>query len=82
MTADDDSIPRLVILVVGETARAHNWQLLGYDRPTNPRLSRRDGIVAFPRVLTSSNTTHKSVPMLLSAVDADTYSCYPRPRAS
>ena len=77
MTADDDSIPRLVILVVGETARAHNWQLLGYDRPTNPRLSRRDGIVAFPRVLTSSNTTHKSVPMLLSAVDADTYSCLP-----
>lgn len=77
----NDSLPRLVILVVGETARAQNWQLLGYDRPTNPRLSRRDGIVAFPYVLSESNTTHKSVPMLLSAVDARSYSSLPESKS-
>ena len=34
-------IRELYILVIGETSRADNWQLFGYNRPTNPRLSRR-----------------------------------------
>lgn len=79
--AANDSLPRLIILVIGETARAANWQLLGYERSTNPRLSQRDGLVAFPYALSQSNTTHKSVPMLLSAVDADTYSRLPQSKS-
>lgn len=79
--AANDSLPRLIILVIGETARADNWQLLGYDRPTNPRLSRRDGLAAFPYVLSQSNTTHKSVPMLMSAVDAESYSRLPQSKS-
>ncbi len=77
----NDTVPRLVILVIGETARAANWQLLGYDRPTNPSLSRRDGLVAYPYVMSQSNTTHKSVPMLLSAVDAASYSRLPQSKS-
>lgn len=66
-----DSLSREVyVLVVGETSRADNWQLLGYDRETNPRLSHVGRLVAFPRALTQSNTTHKSVPMLLSDLTA------------
>ena len=61
------------VLVVGETSRALNWQLYGYERQTNPSLKNIPGIVAFPHVLTESNTTHKSVPMLLSAVSARDY---------
>lgn len=61
------------VMVVGETSRALNWQLYGYERETTPLLSRQSGLVAFPKVLTESNTTHKSVPMLLSDVDACTY---------
>lgn len=79
--AVNDSVPRLVILVVGETARAANWQVLGYDRPTNPLLSVRDGLVAFPRVMSQSNTTHKSVPMLLSAIDAESYRQLPEAKS-
>lgn len=79
--AANDTVPRLVILVIGETARGANWQLLGYDRPTNPLLSRREGIVAFPHAISQSNTTHKSVPMLLSAVDAESYSRLPQSKS-
>lgn len=58
------------VMVVGETSRALNWQLYGYERETNPLLSRQPGIVAFSKVLTESNTTHKSVPMLMSDITA------------
>jgi len=36
-------------------------------------LSKADGVVAFNHVLSESNTTHKSVPMLLSLVEAENY---------
>ena len=61
------------VLVVGETARAANFSLYGYGRDTNPRLTGKDGLVAFTDALTESNTTHKSVPMLLSAAHASDY---------
>lgn len=62
------------IFVIGETSRALNWSLYGYDRPTNPRLEQTDHLMAFPYALTESNTTHKSVPLLLSAASAQNYS--------
>lgn len=61
------------VLVIGETARAHNFALYGYRRDTNPRLSRQESLVAFSRVTTQSNTTHRSVPMLLTAATATDY---------
>ena len=61
------------VMVVGETARAHNFSLYGYPRNTNPLLSKTPGIKAFPNVTTQSNTTHKSVPMLLSAASAEDF---------
>ena len=55
--------------MIGEASRAANWELYGYDRPTNPRLKALgDEIVVFRNMLTQSNTTHKSVPMILSSV--------------
>lgn len=58
----------IYVLVIGEASRAANWQLYGYERPTNPRLSKRDDLQIFRGVTTQSNTTHKSVPMILSSV--------------
>lgn len=69
----DAVMPEVYIMVIGETSRADNWQLFGYDRPTNPKLSRRDGLVTFPKTLSQSNTTHKSVPMLISPLDATSF---------
>ena len=57
-------------MVIGETSRAANWTIYGYDRETNPGLSEVEGLTAFRHVLTESNTTHKSVPMLMSPVSA------------
>ena len=59
------------IYIIGEASRAMNWQLYGYDRETNPELSQVEDLVVFRDVLTQSNTTHKSVPLILSSVNTD-----------
>ena len=59
------------VLVIGETARSANFQLYGYQRPTNPQLMKTPGLIVFKNVRSQSNTTHKSVPMLLSAATAE-----------
>lgn len=69
----DRDMREIYILVIGETSRADNWQLYGYQRLTNPRLSNRDGLIVFDKPLTESNTTYKSVPMLLSPLTAETF---------
>lgn len=61
------------VMVIGETARAMNFSLYGYQRDTNPRLSKTPGLVTFSDVTTQSNTTHKSVPMLLSLASASNF---------
>ena len=66
-----DTLPdcrEIYVLIIGEAARAADWQLYGYDRRTNPELSKRDDITVFRNVITQSNTTHKSVPMILSSI--------------
>ena len=62
------------VLVIGETARSSNFQLYGYARPTTPQLSRESRLMVFRNVRSQSNTTHKSVPMLLTAATADDHS--------
>ncbi len=61
------------VMVVGETSRANNWSIYDYERETNPELSKVKGLTYFCHALTESNTTHKSVPMLLSSVDANDF---------
>lgn len=68
-THPEDSC-EVYVMVIGETARAMNFSLYGYQRNTNPRLSTTTGLVTFSDVTTQSNTTHKSVPMLLSQASA------------
>lgn len=61
------------VAVIGETSRAANWQLYGYQRRTNPQLSMvpRDSISVFSCALSESNTTHKAVPLLMTSLDID-----------
>ena len=63
----------IYVLVIGEAARAGNWSLWGYERETNPELKRVENLVIYKDALTQSNTTHKSVPLILSAADAEHY---------
>lgn len=64
----------VVLLIIGETTRAANWELYGYPRPTNPQLSKRDDILLYKDVLTQANITHKLVPMMLSSACAEDFS--------
>ena len=68
-THPEDSC-EVYVMVIGETARAMNFSLYGYQRDTNPKLGKTEGLVVFGDVTTQSNTTHKSVPMLLSQASA------------
>ena len=68
-----DSLRQVYVLVIGETCRANNWSLFGYDRETTPRLSRRSGLTAFRDVLSESNTTHKSVPLMMTPLNAEEF---------
>lgn len=61
----------IYVLVVGETARADNLGIYGYERNTTPGLMSENNVIAYTDALTESNTTHKSVPMILSAVSAE-----------
>lgn len=72
-TERPDSLREVYVMVIGETSRATNWQLAGYRRPTNPELSMRDDLIFFDHAVSESNTTHKSVPMILSYLDANTF---------
>lgn len=71
-TIDKDT-REVYVMVIGETARACDFQIYGYKRNTTPFLSKEKNIVAFTNVLSQSNTTHKSVPMLMSAASAVDY---------
>ncbi len=68
-THDEDD-REIYVMVIGETSRAINWQLNGYERETNPLLSRQSSLVSFDHALSQSNTTHKSVPMIMSPLSA------------
>lgn len=68
-----DSIPEIYVLVIGETSRADNWGIYGYNRNTTPCTSELSNVVAYRDAITMSNTTHKSVPMIMSDVASEAY---------
>ncbi|BBT71945.1 phosphoethanolamine transferase EptA [Klebsiella sp. WP8-S18-ESBL-06] len=55
----------LTIIVLGETSRAANFSLGGYDRDTNPRLA-QDNVVYFPNTTSCGTATAVSVPCMFS----------------
>ena len=63
---------RLVILVVGETARADHMSLNGYDRNTNPYLEKEE-IVSFKQMTSCGTDTALSVPCMFSLLDRSSY---------
>ena len=71
--AAKDGMREIYVLVVGETSRAMEWSLYGYERPTTPRMVATEGLVYFRDVVTQSNNTHKSVPIILSPACAENY---------
>ncbi len=58
--------PLVLFLVVGETARAADFQLGGYARATNPRLEGVPGLVYFDHATSCGTSTAISVPCMFS----------------
>lgn len=72
LTDRENGARRLIIFVVGETARGDHFSLNGYARETNPLLAKRD-IINFPDVTSCGTSTAVSVPCMFSAYTADEY---------
>lgn len=79
VTVIDDS-PRslgnkreLVVLVVGETARADHFSLNGYAKPTNPRLS-KENLLSFRQFYSCGTSTAESVPCMFSLLERGEFS--------
>jgi lipid A ethanolaminephosphotransferase len=64
--------PRLIVLVLGETARADHFQLNGYARPTNPKLSQLP-VYSFKDVSSCGTATAHSVPCMFSNMGRENY---------
>jgi lipid A ethanolaminephosphotransferase len=63
----------LTVLVVGESARAENFGILGYDRDTTPKLSKEAGLIAFTDVHSCGTETAVSVPCMFSNMGRKDY---------
>lgn len=64
--------PKLMVLVVGETARAESFSLNGYARNTNPELSKL-AVINFNQVSSCGTATAVSVPCMFSGMSRETY---------
>jgi lipid A ethanolaminephosphotransferase len=58
--------PVVMVMVLGETARAANWGLSGYGRQTTPELAGEPGIINFTSVTSCGTNTETSVPCIFS----------------
>jgi lipid A ethanolaminephosphotransferase len=65
--------PRLLIFVLGETARAKNHSLNGYERDTTPRMKAANGFY-FPDTESCGTATAISVPCIFSGLSKDEFS--------
>lgn len=58
--------PVVMVMVLGETARAANWGLSGYARPTTPELAAEAGVINFAQVTSCGTDTETSLPCIFS----------------
>jgi len=65
---------RLVIFVVGETARADHFSLNGYHKKTTPLLEQEKELINFSNFWSCGTSTAVSVPCLFSRYNSDEYS--------
>jgi lipid A ethanolaminephosphotransferase len=66
------SKPRVVVMVIGETARADNWGLNGYARQTTPQLAQLP-VVNFNDVTACGTSTEVSLPCMFAPVGRRNY---------
>ena len=68
-----DADRELIILVIGEAVRADRFSLNGYEKETNPLLTRED-VISFSNFYSSGTMTNVSVPCMFSVYGRKEYS--------
>ena len=63
---------RLLVLVLGETARMDRFSLNGYKHQTNPMLEKEE-VVSFQKMTSCGTDTSLSVPCMFSSLDRSNY---------
>ncbi|MDR2902502.1 MAG: phosphoethanolamine--lipid A transferase [Lactobacillales bacterium] len=69
---DEDNYKTLLVLIIGETARAKNFSLDGYERKTNPLLEKQD-IVYFNSTASCGTATAVSLPCMFSHMSRNNF---------
>ncbi|MBF2719318.1 phosphoethanolamine--lipid A transferase [Psychrobacter sp. NG254] len=65
--------PKLMVFVVGETARADHFGLNGYARNTTPLLSKQSDLYSFKDAVSCGTSTAYSVPCMFSYANQESY---------
>lgn len=69
----DNPRKNLVVLVIGETARAENSSFNGYEKQTNAFLAKQEGVINYPNVTSCGTCTAVSVPCMFSNMTKSSY---------
>ena len=72
-----DDEKAVVVLVIGESARKANFQLYGYERQNNPRLSKREGLKVYQTNSCATYTTAGTKAILEPQESDDLYELLP-----
>jgi len=73
LNVGSDTKKDILVIVVGETARAENFSLNGYAKQTNPRLQ-QENIINYSNTSSCGTATAESVPCMFSELTKDQFS--------
>ncbi|WP_417429511.1 phosphoethanolamine transferase [Halpernia sp.] len=63
----------IYILVIGESARRHNFHLYGYPRETTPELEKIKNLIPFTNVNSTATLTLLSVPQIITRANPENF---------
>ncbi len=66
-----DSVPKTIVVVIGESFNRHHSSLYGYPLKTNPKLSRLNGLSIYDNVVSPINATSSAFRLFLSMASMD-----------
>ncbi|HCT74710.1 MULTISPECIES: phosphoethanolamine transferase [Psychrobacter] len=72
-SVNNSAKPKLMVFVVGETARADHFGLNGYTRNTTPLLSKQSNLYSFKDAVSCGTSTAYSVPCMFSYANRENY---------
>lgn len=74
IAADAEDASQLVVLVIGESARADHWHINGYMRQTTPLVEAIENVVSLGHVRAIADCTYSAVPAMLKMLGAREFS--------